>query len=103
MRCFVRDIYGAATRLNIVGCYESCKMQASCHGIIEELLSKIDSPTALSKIRGPLEGQVTSKDEFDAIWSVEFDAEETQAATPAPVLNIVQSRHDLIYSKLFNT
>jgi hypothetical protein len=98
----VRDIYGAATRLNVIGCYESCKLQASAHELIKNFMAAKDFTNDCPIKAGQTE-RGEAENEFDDMWSDTKGSCDLRAATTAPILNILQSRHDILYSKLFNT
>ena len=81
MRILARDLISAAARLNIVGPLEGAKMQATLSSTLEEL---IDESLEMCEVVGGI----------------------IQPAAPiqcSPFLEIVQARHDVLYSRLFNS
>lgn len=74
MRCILRDLLSAATRLNIVGALESAKIQAKFASVAESMLANRQNVT-------------TSMQQYQT----------------SPILEIMQGRHDIMYARLFNS
>eukprot|EP01041_Mallomonas_annulata_P008582 gene8582-17708_t len=77
MRCVIRDMVSAAARLNIIGPLEGSRIQVIFSTVIEDMLHK----RSLLKDKQNLESPVQT----------------------CPILEILQSRHDQLYSRLFNS
>ena len=93
LRCALRDLASCAARLNVLGPLEGANLQARLgETVVEQLLraspsaappgdaSSIGSATILTRLMGDDAPRLT-----------------------APVLDLVQARHDLLYARLFNS
>jgi urease accessory protein UreF len=78
LRCIVRDIISAASRLSIVGPLEGARVQAMFHPKMEEMLEAMEANL-------PTDGAATFRHQV------------------SPVLEIIQGRQDSLYSRLFNS
>ena len=108
LRCVLRDLISAAGRLNIIGPLQGAKLQLKFIEVVEDLLRKF---------RAQLLVQKTEKEAVQTSFRLSMRAENgkdgaptkrsrMQALTPvstAPILELLQSRHDLLYSRLFNS
>ena len=92
MRCVLRDICSCATRLNIVGPLEGSNIQAKLSAVVEEMISAKSSPNE----REVLEDEIFGAPQLEGLFS-------EIPSTSSPMIDMVQSRHDLLYSRLFNS
>ena len=95
MRCVLRDVCSCATRLNIIGPLEGANIQAKLSSVVEEMISSpSSSPQAL-------QSEVNEDDVFGAPQLRGLFSE--LPSTSSPMVDMIQSRHDLLYSRLFNS
>ncbi len=92
MRCVLRDICSCATRLNIVGPLEGANMQAKIAPTVEIMITAFCS-------------KKDSVVEDDAVYSqgVLKGLFSRVPVSPSPLVDLLQSRHDALYSRLFNS
>jgi urease accessory protein len=129
MRMIMRDLISAAARLNIVGPLEGSLIQAQYSAIIEALLKEDTKETAVTAREG---GRVVtdanistssgsqmmctrndrgshdsdSKNPPERLTSSDGQLlfyNDVKPIQSAPILDLVQSRHDVLYSRMFNS
>jgi urease accessory protein len=88
---YLRDTLSAATRLNLLGPLEAAKLQRKL-GLVAENLS---THYELSQVPTSHGGDLSTP----VILEVAF----LEAASGAPVLEVLQASHDFIYSRLFSS
>eukprot|EP00981_Chlorochromonas_danica_P014424 scaffold7968_cov240-Ochromonas_danica.AAC.6 len=94
LRMIVRDILSAASRLNLVGPLECSRIQVEAIPILEKLLE--DCPGNGHQTIAPKIGDEREETEL------RFYNDEWPAQT-APIIDLLQSRQDLLYSRLFSS
>lgn len=96
MRLVLRDLTSAAIRLNILGPLEACQVQIQLFSFINALLES----------RRTAEEIADSSDEREALRllfpAVFFHGDEIPQQR-APIIDLLQSRHGLLYSRLFSS
>lgn len=102
MRCVLRDVCSCATRLNIVGPLEGANIQAKLSSVVEEMISSSTSSPSQSQPQS--EGRQSEVDEDDIFGTPQLQGLFSELpTTSSPMVDMVQSRHDLLYSRLFNS
>lgn len=94
LRMLMRDIVSSATRLSIIGPMKGSHLQASLSSVIENLLVENNKAAEISA------------DTDDATLHDTNELKFYKNLVPVvtmPILEFVQSRHDLMYTRLFNT
>lgn len=91
MRMIMRDLISAAARLNIIGPIEGSQIQAQYFAVIEELIGDTSNDWD-SKIPFP-----PSPDGEPLFYN------GVKPIQSAPILDLVQSRHDILYTRMFNS
>lgn len=86
MRLVLRDLVSAASRLNLLGPIEGSRLQAEYSNKLENLL-KYSRP---------------GEDKLPSWGDVQFYNNEIPCQTSF-MTDLVQARHDLLYSRLFNS
>ena len=97
MRMLLRDIMSAATRLSVIGPLEGSFLQAEYAPFIEQLLT--------ASLQG--DGECNKVDEGDSDivvlgQPIKFYRNEVPTQS-APFVDFLQSRHDTLYTRLFNS
>lgn len=93
MRCVLRDLCSCATRLNIVGPLEGANMQAKVAPTVEGMISAYCDNT---------EGVVVENDSVYSQGALKGLFSRVPVS-PSPLVDLLQSRHDALYSRLFNS
>lgn len=83
LRILLRDLVSAASRLNIIGPLEGANMQSSLGFMLEEMVQDM---------------LTSCHDKLQLLQPVGVVPVQI-----SPFLDIIQSRHDLLYSRLFNS
>lgn len=94
LRMIVRDILSAASRLNLVGPLECSRIQVEVIPILEKLLE--DCPENGHQVIAAVNDDAREGPELM------FYNDEWPAQT-APIIDLLQSRQDLLYSRLFSS
>ena len=96
MRCMLRDACSCATRLNVVGPLEGASIQAKLSTVVEQMISANDigDDSFMSKevLCDNIFGAAPLRGLFSEI-----------PTTNSPIVDLVKSRHDILYSRLFNS
>ena len=93
MRCVLRDLCSCATRLNILGPLEGANMQAKVAPTVEGMIS-----TYCENVEGVIvqDDPVYSQEPLRGLFS-------RVPVSLSPLVDLLQSRHDALYSRLFNS
>eukprot|EP01038_Epipyxis_sp_PR26KG_P010078 gene10078-13544_t len=98
LRNILRDILSAAARLNIIGPMEGSRLQSKFFGTIESLITELKESQ-----ESTCHNQNKSNDiSFDNFQIPNFYNNITPVQT-SPIIEFMQSRHDLLYTRLFNS
>lgn len=104
LRNILRDTLSAASRLNIVGPMEASLVQASFQPVIEKLLLSGQQSTGASANASII---ATNNDDVNpscsGVTKTPTFYNNCAPAQTAPILELMQSRHDLLYTRLFNS
>ena len=99
LRCALRDLASCAARLNVIGPLEGASLQARLgEFVVEALLNSSPSRWCTPPSPGSLNLELLS---HEAILQ-RLLTDDAPRVT-APVLELVQGRHDLLYARLFNS
>ena len=109
-RCFVRDLFSSAYRLNIIGPLEGANLQAIvCKNLERNLLMNDNySNDNINDNNNDNNNEYISKkrkaNDIDDNIINNHNHNITQVpVTTVPILEILQGRHDLLYCRLFNS
>jgi urease accessory protein len=116
-RCVLRDLISAASRLNIIGPLEGVQVQVEYSRKIEKLLRQFEERDSerTSVCNGTSEETVDLHEtkrlktchgtDCHGTVSLGENARKNMPTTSstAPILELLQGRHDLLYSRLFNS
>lgn len=91
MRCALRDMTSCAARLNVLGPLEGANVQARLSSEALELIL-LFSPPVLSAPAVP-----SAKDIVARLLGADMPAQSS------PVLDLLQARHDVLYTRLFSS
>lgn len=97
LRLILRDLVSAAARLNIIGPIEGSCMQVEFVPFLEELLSSThncDSKKANSN---------AIDEHFLGLFPGLFFYKGEKPLQSVPIIDLIQSRHNLLYSRLFSS
>jgi urease accessory protein len=97
LKMFTRDLVSAAVRLGIVGPIEGVRVQARSFEQLERLLR---TDLRQLSIEGTDRSDASSEDWSDGCIHFYKNIRPTQTA---PTIDLLQSRHDQLYSRLFNS
>ena len=97
LKMFTRDLVSAAVRLGIVGPIEGVRVQARSFEQLERLLR---TDTRQLSIANTDRSDASSEDWSDGCIRFYKNIKPTQTA---PTIDLLQSRHDQLYSRLFNS
>lgn len=95
LRCALRDLASCAARLNVIGPLEGAALQARLGEFVVEAL--LNSSPSIQPA-GSLNSELLS---HEAILHRLLNDDAPRVT--APVLELVQGRHDLLYARLFNS
>ena len=102
MRCQVRDLLSAACRLGIIGPLEGAHVQSSLCEFVEKLLSQQTANTAPLCAVIPLDD--SKQVNTISLHNFEVDIDELPLPVQtSPILEILQTKHDQLYARLFNS
>mmetsp|Transcript_20352 Transcript_20352/g.20475 ORF Transcript_20352/g.20475 Transcript_20352/m.20475 type:complete len:194 (+) Transcript_20352:369-950(+) len=96
MRCVVRDLTAAAVRLNIIGPIQAARTQSEFASMIEKMFC--DDSYVQQSITTDEEGKDMFEGDDHQLAHRRFNPFQT-----SPILDLLQSRHDQLYSRLFNS
>jgi len=85
LRCYLRDLSSAASRLNVIGPLVATRIQVDLVPFIEAALKERDQSDSVLEI---------SSEDLDL---------ESLPTQSAPILDFIQGRHDSLYTRLFNS
>ena len=102
LKCLVRDMLAAATRLNIIGCLESMKISLELSTTtIEYMIQNILVSNIPIAVDHHDHHTNAPEAEEESMWI--DNPNSITITTTSPILDIIQARHDLLYSRLFNS
>jgi len=108
-RCFVRDLFSSAYRLNIIGPLEGANLQAIVCKNLERNLLMNDN---YNNNDNNNDNDNDNNDEYISKKRKAIDIDDNNndnnntrqvPVTTVPILEILQGRHDLLYCRLFNS
>lgn len=97
MKIFLRDLVSAAVRLNIIGPMEGTALQFQYKDLTVALMQRVLSSAATAASAA---AAAAATHESDASPLFVGGIEPQQVA---PILEVAQGRHDLLYTRLFNS
>jgi urease accessory protein len=125
LRCVVRDLFSAAARLNLLGPLEGARMQREYAPVAERLIHDIlssggwynsieDSSRSTSRCtksghaepQSPVPSPATAESADNSDNRIGADPVLVPVLVPvttSPILEILQARHDVLYSRLFSS
>jgi len=92
MRCALRDLTSCAARLNVLGPLEGANVQARLSSEALELILLFSPPSTPSTPAVP-----SAKDIVKRLLGADMPAQSS------PVLDLLQARHDVLYTRLFSS
>lgn len=104
LKIFLRDLISAAIRLNIIGPIAGVSIQAQAFIKLETLLERHYMQHSVANIDSKPANKVD-----DNLFDLTFNSKEVEfynnikPMQTAPIIDILQSRHDLLYSRLFSS
>lgn len=93
LRCVVRDMLSSATRLSVVGPLEGVRLQVQLIPVIVSML----------KERAEYKNRVSVFITGSAINDDDTANSFLSATQTAPMLDMLQARHEMLYTRLFNS
>ena len=95
IRIFIRDMLSSATRLSVIGPLLAVRLQIEFIPVIEGLLNKraAVSPFDSTEVNGDQSGEEL----------IDISKCESYIHQTSPVLDLLQARHDMLYTRLFNS
>jgi len=103
-RCFVRDLFSSAYRLNIIGPLEGANLQAIvCKNLERNLLMNDNYNNDNNNNDEYISKKRKANDIDDNKVNNDDNNIRQVPVTTVPILEILQGRHDLLYCRLFNS